>query len=113
MDMRTYGKDFDRYYLRARDEKGVRFIRSRVHTVEEDENHDLKLKYLTESGELFEEIFDMVVLSVGLESGAKNVELARRLSIELNPHRFVRPRVEKRSYRVSLFSLKTISELSI
>jgi heterodisulfide reductase subunit A-like polyferredoxin len=90
MDMRTYGKDFDRYYLRARDEKGVRFIRSRVHTVEEDENHDLKLKYLNESGEIFEEIFDMVVLSVGLESGAKNVALAQRLSIELNPHRFAR-----------------------
>ena len=34
MDMRTHGKDFEKYYNRARDEYGVRFIRSRVHTVD-------------------------------------------------------------------------------
>jgi len=34
MDMRTYGKDFERYYDRARDEIGVRFVRSRIHSVE-------------------------------------------------------------------------------
>ena len=34
MDMRTHGKDFERYYNRAKDEHGVRFIRSRVHSVE-------------------------------------------------------------------------------
>ena len=27
MDMRTFGKDYERYYLRARNEFGVRFIR--------------------------------------------------------------------------------------
>ena len=34
MDMRTYGKDFERYYNRAKDQHGVRFIRSRVHTID-------------------------------------------------------------------------------
>ena len=29
MDMRTHGKDFERYYDDARDKHGVRFIRSR------------------------------------------------------------------------------------
>jgi heterodisulfide reductase subunit A len=33
MDMRTHGKDFDRYYENAKAE-GVEFIRSRVHSVE-------------------------------------------------------------------------------
>ena len=36
MDMRTYGKDFERYYDRAKRKSGVRFIRSRVHSIEED-----------------------------------------------------------------------------
>ncbi len=30
MDMRTHGKDFDRYYERAKEESGVRFVRCRV-----------------------------------------------------------------------------------
>jgi len=34
MDMRTYGKDFEKYYNRAKDEHGVRFMRSRVHSVD-------------------------------------------------------------------------------
>ena len=33
MDMRTYGKDFERYYDRAKNEHGVRFVRSRVHSI--------------------------------------------------------------------------------
>jgi len=44
MDMRTHGKDFEKYYERAKDE-GVRFIRSRVHTIPEtDEPGPLSLK---------------------------------------------------------------------
>ena len=33
MDMRTHGKDFDRYYENAQHKSGVRFIRSRVHSL--------------------------------------------------------------------------------
>ena len=32
MDMRTYGKDFEKYYTRAEEERGVRFVRSRIHS---------------------------------------------------------------------------------
>ena len=66
MDMRTYGKDFEKYYDRAREESGVRFIRSRVHSVDPAGGDDLSIRYATESGEVEEEDFDMVVLSVGL-----------------------------------------------
>ncbi len=31
MDIRTHGKEFDKYYEQAR-EKGIRFIQSRIHT---------------------------------------------------------------------------------
>jgi len=34
MDMRTHGKDFDKYLERARDESNVRFVRCRVNGVE-------------------------------------------------------------------------------
>ena len=33
MDMRTYGKDFERYYEGAK-AQGVRFLRSKVHTID-------------------------------------------------------------------------------
>ena len=36
MDMRTHGKDFDRYYRHAQEDSGVRFVRCRVHGVEPD-----------------------------------------------------------------------------
>ncbi|PID43043.1 MAG: heterodisulfide reductase, partial [Proteobacteria bacterium] len=68
MDMRTHGKDFDRYYQRAHDESGVRFVRCRVHGIEpEGDSGDLRLHYINEEGRQVEEFFDMVVLSVGLE----------------------------------------------
>ena len=90
MDMRTHGKDFEKYYERAKAE-GVRFIRSRVHTITEiDETGTLNLVYVTESGERIEENFDMVVLSVGMEPAKSAVETAEVLGIELNPFRFVK-----------------------
>ena len=88
MDMRTYGKDFEKYYDRARDEHGVRFIRSRIHTVEPVEGGNLRLEYANEAGEIKEEIFDMVVLSVGLETGADAVDTAKRLGVELTNYNF-------------------------
>ena len=88
MDMRTFGKEFERYRNRAEKEKGVRYIRSRVHTVTPLADGSLRLRYVLESGEVIEEIFDMVVLSIGLAPGAKNVQLAQRLGIALNDHGF-------------------------
>ncbi len=71
MDMRTHGKDFEKYYWRAQDEHGVRFLRSRVHTIDAvPGTDDVAIRYLSEQGELKTEVFDMVVLSVGLESSA-------------------------------------------
>jgi heterodisulfide reductase subunit A len=86
MDMRTYGKDFEKYYVRAEEESGVRFIRSRIHSIDPMEDGNLKIRYATESGEIKEEIFDMVVLSVGLSPNEDIVRLAEKLGIELNAH---------------------------
>ncbi len=89
MDIRTFGKDYEKYYLRARDEAGVRFEKARIHTIDEiPETGNLRLRYATENGALAQEEFDMVVLSVGLQVSASTVETAGRLGIELDRYHF-------------------------
>ncbi len=90
MDMRTYGKDFDKYYTRAKDEKKVRFIRARVHTIDPAANGDLKLRYVNENGEIKEELFNMVVLSAGLTPSQDAKDLAKKIGVELNAHQYAK-----------------------
>jgi len=89
MDMRTPGKEFEKYYNRARDEKGVRFIRSRPHKVEPlPDSGNLMVHFTTAEGRVLQEEFDLVVLSIGLQTSPETVALAGRLDIELNSDRF-------------------------
>jgi len=89
MDIRAYGKGFDAYYERAKNEYGVRYIRCMVSTVKEDPNtHNLTIRYVAENGDLVDEEFEMVVLSVGLKPGAKLQELANNLGVDLNQYGF-------------------------
>ncbi len=83
MDMRTHGKEFEKYYWRAEDEHGVRFTRSRVHTIDEvPGTGNLAIRYLAENGELKTEEYDMVVLSVGLEASGDAKDLAASLGLK-------------------------------
>jgi heterodisulfide reductase subunit A len=89
MDMRTPGKEFEKYYWRARDEFGVRFIRSRVHTIEAvPGTDDVEIRYVDESGRLKSETFEMLVLSAGLEVAPEVIELGKTLGVELNSSNF-------------------------
>jgi heterodisulfide reductase subunit A len=89
MDMRTHGKDFERFYNSAKDRHGVRFIRSRVHSITPvTGTDDLEVRYVTETGELVLEIFDMIVLSVGMEISPAVADLAKNMGIELTEGRF-------------------------
>ncbi len=92
MDMRTFGKDFDKYNLRAKEDHGVRFVRSRIHSVYPAPEQQLRIVYATEAGSTAEELFDLVVLSVGLTADPEAVDLARRLGVILNPYGFVQTR---------------------
>ncbi|SLM33058.1 conserved hypothetical protein [Desulfamplus magnetovallimortis] len=92
MDMRTHGKEFDKYSIRAEDESGVRLVRSRIHSVFPMKDDRLRLVYATESGSTAEEIFDMVVLSVGLAPCSDAAEIATTMGIELNRHMFAKTR---------------------
>ncbi|MFX1315608.1 MAG: FAD-dependent oxidoreductase [Promethearchaeota archaeon] len=89
MDIRAYGKDFDKYIERAKDDYGVRYIRSRISSIKEiHDTNDLKIRYETEDGQIIEEIFNMVVLSIGLQPNPNNTKLAEKLKIELNEYGF-------------------------
>jgi len=89
MDMRTYGKDFERYYNKAMEE-GIRFIRSRIPTVEEvPGTDDLEISYTDDAGNLVDERFDLVVLSVGMEISPETADTARRLGLQLRSDSFV------------------------
>ncbi|OQY00743.1 MAG: 4Fe-4S ferredoxin [Desulfobacteraceae bacterium 4572_130] len=88
MDMRTHGKEFDKYNIRAQDDNGVRCIRSRIHSVFPEPGDTYRIVYSSEAGSMVEEIFDMVVLSIGLAPNKDAKILADKMGIELNNHGF-------------------------
>jgi heterodisulfide reductase subunit A-like polyferredoxin len=89
MDMRTFGKDYERYYIRAKEEHNIRFVKSRIHTIDEvNETGDLSIEYADETGKIHVETFNMVVLSVGLEIPESVAGLAEKLGVETNQYRF-------------------------
>jgi len=89
MDMRTFGKPFQRYRDHA-EESDVCFERARVHSVSPDEKtNDLVVRYVKHSGEICESSFDMIVLAVGQRPAPGSKELAENLEIPLNQWGFV------------------------
>jgi heterodisulfide reductase subunit A2 len=88
-DIRSFGKDFERFYQRAERLPDVRFIRSYVSLGREiPESKNVTLRYSTTGEGVKEEEFDMVVLSVGLNPPAQVQSLADKFGIELNAHGF-------------------------
>ncbi|MHB1121205.1 MAG: FAD-dependent oxidoreductase [Ramlibacter sp.] len=88
-DIRSYGKDFERFYQRAEKLPGVTFIRSYVSVSGEDPvTRNVKIRYSTTDGGVKEEEFELVVLSVGLNPPAGASELAQKFGVELGPQGF-------------------------
>ncbi|MCJ7651034.1 MAG: FAD-dependent oxidoreductase, partial [Candidatus Lokiarchaeota archaeon] len=91
MDIRAYGKDFDKYIIRAQEQYGVQYIRSRVSSIKEvPETKDLRLKYENDDGKIIEEDFHMVVLAVGLNPPNDAKYLADKFGVELNQYDFAK-----------------------
>jgi heterodisulfide reductase subunit A-like polyferredoxin len=88
MDIRTFGKDYEKYYNRAKD-AGIRFVKSRIHSLDEVfDTGEIRLRYMDDAGGLQVEDFDIVVLSVGLQVPASIADLAGRLEVELTDNNF-------------------------
>ncbi len=88
-DIRSHGKDFERFYQRAEKLDDVRFIRSYVNVGREiPESKNVTIRYSTLDEGVKEEEFDLVVLSVGLNPPKDVEKMATTFGIELNEHGF-------------------------
>lgn len=89
MDIRAYGKDFEKYYDRARLQHDVNYQRCMISSVKElQQSNNLLIRYRTGDGEFKEEEFDMLVLSVGLKPSSSAQQLAEAAGIELDDYGF-------------------------
>ena len=84
-DIRAYGKGFEAYYEGSKKNYGVQFRRGLISTVKErQQTKNLVLTYVAEDGEVTEEEFDLVILSIGLRPSATTSQLAEALGVELD-----------------------------
>lgn len=88
-DIRSHGKDFERYFLKTQELPDTRFIRCYPSIEGENpENNNIIIKYTTQDDGVKVEEFDLVVLSVGLNPPANFKELSDKFGIDLNYHGF-------------------------
>ena len=90
MDIRTPGKEYERYYEASR-EKGVRYVKARPHTlVKGPDGSGVTMTWVDEKSISHEEFFDMVVLSIGIQAPEDAVSLAEKCHIELDQFNFAK-----------------------
>jgi heterodisulfide reductase subunit A len=88
-DIRSYGKDFERFYERAENLPGVEFIRSYVTIGKEiPETRNITIKYSTTEDGVKEDEFDLVVLGIGMNPPVDAKSLATKFGIELDSSGF-------------------------
>lgn len=90
IDIQTFGRDFENVYREAR--KDLRFIRAIPGDIVQDDNQNLQVTFFNnEEHRSEDEIFDMVVLSIGMQPGEDAGSLCRSLSVPLAETGFVSP----------------------
>lgn len=104
IDVQTFGRDFVPFYRRVQEE--VRMIRAIPGDIFETPEGQLRVTYITaETHETIEEIFDCVVLSVGLQPCKENLEVVRQLNLKLADSGFVNPsEIEDEASDTGVFS---------
>ncbi|BCS95666.1 hypothetical protein DSLASN_12980 [Desulfoluna limicola] len=93
MDMRTHGKGFESCYNEAKEKHGIRFVRCRVHSVFNQAAGEVGqvIDYVDETtGKVTREIFDIVVLSVGMEITNEVKHLTKTMGVDLTPGGFAK-----------------------
>jgi heterodisulfide reductase subunit A len=113
MDIRSFGKNFEQYIERAKSEYGVVYRASRIPRIEQDPgSKNLRIRYADDAGEVKEEDYDMVVLSVGMQPCEKMGSLAEMFRIHLNEYGFVEtpPYRGTRTSRSGVYIAGAISE---
>ncbi|NWG04126.1 MAG: CoB--CoM heterodisulfide reductase iron-sulfur subunit A family protein [Syntrophaceae bacterium] len=89
MDIRPMGKDYERYYERAKTEYGIEYIRSAISSIKElQKTKNLLITYVKEDGTFEEREFDAIILSLGFTPPPSIKDLAQRIGLQLNPQGF-------------------------
>ena len=90
MDVRAFGKGFDRFIDKAEQEQGCRFIRARISSVETDPATDnVVLQYTPDGSGVVTEEFDLLVLSLGLVTTPEQRTTMERLGLPVSDPGFV------------------------
>ena len=89
IDLRAYGKDFDKFVDRAKDTYKTRFVCGRISKVESNNNQNLLIKYVTQEGDIHTEEFDLLVLSVGLQPSKTLKAMAKNIGTQINDSGFL------------------------
>ncbi len=91
MDIRAYGKGFDRFVDKAKNRHDTTFINGRIASVESDPTSDnIDIRYISRDGKTARQAFDLLVLSVGIQPSPASMNTARSLSVGLDASGFVR-----------------------
>jgi heterodisulfide reductase subunit A-like polyferredoxin len=91
MDVRTFGKGYEQHFERARKEYGIKYVKSHISRVMEDNSTgDIDITFMDGKGAVTTGRFDLVVLSVGLRPSKHLGKLADVLGVELNEYGFVK-----------------------
>jgi heterodisulfide reductase subunit A2 len=91
MDIRAFGKGFDRFVEKAKDKHETTFINGRIASVESDPvTNDLVIHYITPDGATSAATFDLLVLSVGIQPSTSSMSSAQNLTVKLDPSGFVK-----------------------
>lgn len=90
MDIRTVGKEYERYY-EASKAQGVAYVKARPHTLlAGPDGVGVTMTYTSEDGVQHNDYFDIVVLSIGLEAPEDAMLLADKFGFDLTQYNFAK-----------------------
>jgi len=91
IDIRAFGKGYEEFYKQSMD-MGVYFIKGRPKAISENENGDILVKYedIEDGGKIKEDVFDLVVLSVGLLPHREIPKIFKNVKLELNEYGWIK-----------------------
>ena len=91
MELRAFGKDFDKYIDKAKKDAGVIYKRAMISEIVEDpKTGNLLIHSVGEDGKAVHEEFDMVILSIGFEPRSDAADFSKIFDIDTDTYGFAK-----------------------